>query len=60
VSSGVDEVVMRASLVSIYYRQFQRVLAIAILKTVAKGIISMISFDLPALEGAKDFRRNAS
>jgi hypothetical protein len=32
--------------------------AIAMLKTVAKGVISLISFDLPALDGAKDFRCN--
>jgi hypothetical protein len=34
--------------------------AIAVLKTVATGIISPISFDRPALDGAKDFRRNPS
>ena len=32
---------------------------IASLKTVATGIISLILFDLPAQDRAKDFRRNA-
>ena len=57
VSSGVDDVVIKASVVSMYYRQFPAFAAIAILNIVARGIISLISFDLRALGGAKEFRR---
>jgi hypothetical protein len=55
VSSGVDEVVIKASLVSMYYQQFRAFAAIVILNIVATGIISLISFDLRALGGAKEF-----
>jgi len=37
-----------------------RVLLFAIMKRVAAGIIALISFDLPPLDGAEGFRRNAS
>jgi hypothetical protein len=54
VSSGADEVVIKASLVSMYYRQFRAFAAIAILNIMATGIISLISFDLRAPGGAKE------
>src|ERR1700688_1994411 len=57
VSSGMDEVVIRASVVSMYYRQFRAFTAIAIPIIVARGITSLISFYLRALGGAKEFRR---
>ena len=56
VSSGVDDVVIKASVVSMYYRQFPAFAAIAILNIVARGIIALISFDL-RVGGTKEFRR---
>jgi hypothetical protein len=56
VSSGVDDVVIRASHVS--HRQLLARAAIAILRTVAAAIIRFAYFnDLPAPDGAKEFRR---
>jgi hypothetical protein len=38
----------------------ERVLLFAMMKRTATGIIALILFDLPPLDGAKGFRRNAS
>ena len=51
VSSGVDEVVIRASLVRLSYRQLPARAAIAMLRTVAADRIVAIFNDLPVSDG---------
>jgi hypothetical protein len=50
VSSGVDEVVIKASLVSMYYRQIPAFTAIAIPNMPATGIFSLIFISLLWME----------